>query len=106
MLALSELLAQRLAEHTFRRRVRHEREGTTKRQIGSYRRPGQSGYARGSWWTGHAAELIGGVAGFAFGFVLYVIGRAAGVDLDWLPWLTLIGGAIGTRVLVLRQFRR
>jgi hypothetical protein len=75
-------------------------------QIGTYRRPSQSNYAKPSFWAGHAAELIGGVAGLAFGFALDLITGGLGFGLGWLPWVGLIGGAIGTRVLVLRQFRR
>jgi hypothetical protein len=79
-----------------------------KDQIGRYRRPSQSGYARGSWWTGHAAELIGAAAGFALGMLLWLLARLAspGIDLAWLPIVLLLVGAIATRALVLRQFRR
>jgi hypothetical protein len=64
-----------------------------------------SNYTKGAWWTGHFAEVLGAITGFAFGFAFYALGRAAGVDLDWLPWLLLVAGGISARALVRRQYR-
>jgi hypothetical protein len=79
-----------------------------KEQIGTYRRPSQSNYAKPSFWAGHAAELIGAVAGFALGFILLLLFGylAPNSDLGWVPWITMLVGALGTRAVVLRQFRR
>ena len=71
-----------------------------------YRRPSESSYARGSWWTSHAAELIGAIAGFLVGFVIGAVLQvvAPAVEVGWLPWLTMIVGALGLRWAVGRQF--
>jgi hypothetical protein len=73
-----------------------------------YRRPHESSYARGSWWATHGAELAGAIGGFLVGFLVAfgveVIAPAA--DLGWLPWLTMVAGALGLRWAVRRQFRQ
>jgi hypothetical protein len=75
--------------------------------FGSYRSPRRSSYAKGAWWTGHFAEVLGAITGFAFGFALALItgGLGLGLGMDWLPWLLLVVGAIGARALVRRQYR-
>jgi hypothetical protein len=73
-----------------------------------YRRPSQSNYARGSWWAGHGAELIGAVAGFLVGFVVLLgIGAVAPeAEVGWIPLVTLIAGAFGLRAAIGRTLRR
>ena len=72
----------------------------------AYRRPGESSYARVGWWAGHGAELVGAIAGFVVGFlVLMAVGAVAPrAEVGWIPWLTMVVGALGLRWLVRRQF--
>jgi len=71
-----------------------------------YRHPRDSNYTKASWWAGHGAELVGAVAGFLVGLVLFLVVEAAApaTDLSWLPWLLLVAGALGLRAVVRRQF--
>jgi hypothetical protein len=73
-----------------------------------YRPPHQSNYARGSWWATHAAELAGALGGFLIGFVVAfaVEVTTPAVSLGWLPWLTMLAGAVGVRWAFGRQFRQ
>jgi hypothetical protein len=82
--------------------------GAMKEQIGRYRRPGQSSYAKGGWWVANFAELVGGVGGFVVGFLLLVASElvAPQLDLGWVPFVTTIVGAFGLRALVKRPPRR
>lgn len=76
--------------------------------MSGYRRPSQSSYTKGAWWMANFAELAGGIAGFAIGFLLLVIGELAAprLDLGWVPFVTTLAGALGLRALVKRQPRR
>jgi hypothetical protein len=72
--------------------------------MSGYRRPSRSSYARGGWWVAHFAELLGGIAGFAIGFLLLMAGELAAprLDLGWVPFVTALAGALGLRALVKR----
>lgn len=76
--------------------------------MNGYRPPSQSSYARPGWWVAHFAELLGGILGFAIGFLLLVVGELAAprLDLGWVPFVTTLAGALGLRALVKRQPRR
>jgi hypothetical protein len=75
--------------------------------IGSYRPPGQSGYARIGWWATHGAELVGVVAGFVGGLfvslVLEVIAPAG--NYGWVPLVLALIGGLGLRAITRRATR-
>jgi hypothetical protein len=72
-----------------------------------YRPPRQSSYAKGSWWAGHGAELIGAVAGLIVGFVIAVLAEAVAPagNYGFLPWVGLVAGALGLRTVISRRLR-
>jgi hypothetical protein len=72
-----------------------------------YRPPQESNYARGAWWAGHGAELIGAIAGLVAGFILGVLLEAIAPAGNYgaAPLIGLVVGALGLRWWVGRQFR-
>ena len=75
--------------------------------IGSYRPPGQSGYARIGWWTTHGAELVGVVAGIVGGLFVSLVLEAivpAG-NYGWVPLVLALIGGLGLRAITRRATR-